>query len=65
MFNKRFIRKANQFRKQNWSAPAIMSVLILVGMIIIFSFETIGLTNKEKNLELRSNAPEKSKKIFF
>ncbi len=60
MFSK-FFKKANQIRKQNWSAPAIMTVFIIVSMVIIFSMESLGLAKKEKNLEFRHTTPEKSK----
>ena len=53
------MRKANQFRKQNWSAPTIMTVFIIVCMIVIYSMESLGLANKEKNLEFRYTTPEK------
>jgi hypothetical protein len=61
MFSRNFIRKANQIRKQNWSAPTIMSAFIIVCMIVVYSFESVGLLNKEKNLDFRSTTPEKSK----
>ncbi len=64
MFSKKFVKKANQFRKQNWSAPTIMSVFIIVCMVFIYSFETIGLLNKEKNLDFRITTPEQSKIKF-
>jgi uncharacterized sodium:solute symporter family permease YidK len=64
LFSKNFMRKANQFRKQNWSAPTIMTVFIIVSMIIVYSFESLGLANKEKNLDFRYTTPEKSKKDF-
>jgi hypothetical protein len=51
-------KKINHVRKQNWSAPAIMSFFILCCMIVIYTVESVGLTNKEKNLEMRSNIPE-------
>lgn len=60
LFTKNFVTKANQFRKQNWSAPSIMAAFIIVCMIIIFSFESIGLAKKEKNLDFRHvTTPEK------
>jgi hypothetical protein len=59
MLSGNFFNKVNRIRKQNWSAPTIMSTFIFVSMMIIFSFETLGLTNKDKNLELRSITPEK------
>jgi hypothetical protein len=62
-FSKNFVRKANQFRKQNWSAPTIMSVFIIICMVVIYSFETVGLLNKEKNLDFRHTTPEKSNSI--
>jgi hypothetical protein len=59
MFSKNFVRKANQFRKQNWSAPTVMSVFIIICMIIIFSMESLGLSNKERNLQFRHVTPER------
>ena len=60
MFSKLSIR-LNQIRKKSWSAPTIMTVFILISMIVVFSFEAIGLAKKEKNLELRMTTPEISK----
>ena len=51
-------KKFEAIRKKNWSAPAIMSVFILICMLIVYSFEAIGLLNKERNLMLRSTKPE-------
>jgi hypothetical protein len=51
-------KKVNHIRKQNWSAPAIMSFFIVCCMIVIYGVESMGLANKEKNLEYRSTAPE-------
>ena len=51
--SKAFYRKFNQIRKQNWSAPTIMSVFIVICMGCIFSLESLGLLNKEKNLNYR------------
>ena len=47
------IMKLNNLRKKQWSAPATMTVFILICMLIVFSMEALGLTNKEKNLQLR------------
>ena len=60
-----FIKKANYIRKQNWSAPTTMSAFIIVCMIVIYSFESIGLLNKEKNLDYRLTTPEKSKFYYL
>ena len=58
-FSKKVLfRKFNHFRKQNWSAPAIMSTFIIICMIFIFSLETIGVLNKTKNLPYRLNTPD-------
>lgn len=45
-------------RKKNWSAPAIITVFIIIMMILVYSFEQIGLLNKERNLDLRLSNPE-------
>ena len=65
LFNKSFFRKANQFRKQNWSAPSIMGVFIIICMCVIFGFEALGLAQRHKNLDMRVTAPEKSKIILL
>jgi hypothetical protein len=62
MFTQNFVKKANQVRKQNWSAPTIMTTFLVICMLFIYSFECIGLLNKEKNLDWRITTPEKSKK---
>ncbi len=61
MFGNQIARKAYQIRKQNWSAPTIMSAFIIVCMIIVYSFESLGLAQKEKNLDFRITTPEKCK----
>jgi hypothetical protein len=38
---------------ERWSAPKKMTLFILICMIVVFSFESLGLTNKEGNLEIR------------
>ena len=55
---KNSFKKLCQLRKKNWSAPAIISVFILICMIIVYSFESLGLLNKEKNLDMRFSNPE-------
>lgn len=66
MFANNLIKKANQIRKQNWSAPTIMTAFIVLCMFIVYSFETIGILNKERNIDFRITSPEtgKYKKIF-
>lgn len=53
LFAKKVNLKMTQIRKQNWSAPAIMTVFILICMFIVFSFETIGILRRESNLDHR------------
>lgn len=55
---KNSFKKLCQLRKKNWSAPAIISAFILTCMIIVYSFESIGLLNKERNLDMRLSNPE-------
>jgi hypothetical protein len=50
--------KMNKIRKQNWSAPAIMTVFLLFCMLLIYGLENIGLMNKERNLLYRHVSPE-------
>lgn len=61
---KALYRKFNQLRKQNWSAPTIMSVFIIICMGCIFSLESLGLLNKEKNLNYRSAVSPETKIIL-
>ncbi len=57
-------KKINRIRKKNWSAPTIMGVFIIICMIIIYSFESLGLFNKERNLDYRISTPEKIIKVI-
>ncbi len=49
------INRIKHLRRKNWSAPITMSVFIIICMIVVFSFETLGLSNKERNLEYRKS----------
>ena len=51
-------RRFNQIRKQNWSAPTVMSVFIIICMLCIFSLESLGLMNNSQNLSHRIVTPE-------
>merc|ERR1712151_1084197 len=64
MLASKFIKKANQIRKQNWSAPTIMTAFIIVCMFMVYSFETIGILNKERNINFRLTAPERVIKSY-
>lgn len=59
----KFGKKINRIRKKNWSAPTIMGVFIFTCMIIVYWFEYLGLTNKEKNLDRRISNPENLIKV--
>ncbi len=37
-----------------WSAPGLVTVFLIIAMFVVFSLETVGLFNKEKNLEFRT-----------
>lgn len=51
MFYGRFFsNKYQQYKKRNWSAPMLMSVFIIISLLVVFSFEEIGLFRKENNL---------------
>lgn len=46
--------KARKIAKQTWAGPGKFGVFIVICIIIIATFESLGLSNREKNLELRS-----------
>lgn len=55
MQSKEYIKiKARKFAKQTWAGPGKFGVFIIICIIIIATFESLGLSNREKNLELRS-----------
>merc|ERR1719362_2735440 len=51
MYANRIGKKFNFFLSQNWSAPTIMTLLLCSMMILIHSFESIGILNGNRNLE--------------
>lgn len=53
LFVNKCMGKVNQIRNKNWSAPAIMTVFILISMFLVFSFESIGILRRETNLDHR------------
>ena len=46
--------KARKIAKQTWAGPGKFGVFIILCIIIIATFESLGLSNREKNLELRT-----------
>lgn len=57
-------KKYKVYRKQSWSAPMLMSVLIISFMLLVFSLEQIGLLNNEVNLLDQMHQITKSKNIY-
>ena len=48
----------NSFKHGTWSAPAIMTAILIIGMMLIYGFESLGLSQREKNVSLRQTNPE-------
>jgi len=46
--------QARKLAKQTWAGPGKFGVFILLCIMIIATFESLGLSNREKNLEFRS-----------
>jgi len=63
MFTNKLINKANSIRKQNWGVISIIFTFLFFCLIIIFSFETLGLAGRQSNLDSRLNSPEKNVNI--
>lgn len=49
-----FKNKARKLAKQTWAGPGKFGVFIVICIIIVATFESLGLSNREKNLELRT-----------
>jgi hypothetical protein len=49
-----FKNKARKLAKQTWAGPGKFGVFIVLCIIIVATFESLGLSNREKNLELRT-----------
>jgi uncharacterized protein YoxC len=46
--------KARKLAKQTWAGPGKFGVFIVLCIIVIAMFESLGLSNREMNLELRA-----------
>jgi hypothetical protein len=46
--------KARKIAKQTWAGPGKFGVFIVLCIMVVATFESLGLSNREKNLELRS-----------
>lgn len=49
-----FKNKARKLAKQTWAGPGKFGVFIVLCIIVVATFESLGLSNREKNLEFRS-----------
>ena len=49
-----FKNKARKLAKQTWAGPGKFGVFIVLCFILVATFESLGLSNREKNLEMRS-----------
>lgn len=49
-----FKNKARKLAKQTWAGPGKFGVFIVLCIIIVATFESLGLSNREKNLEMRT-----------
>jgi len=49
-----FKKKALRLYKKTLAGPGKFGVFIILCILIIFSFESLGLSNKESNLEIRT-----------
>jgi hypothetical protein len=46
--------KVRKIAKQTWAGPGKFGVFIILCIMVVATFESLGLSNREKNLELRS-----------
>lgn len=49
-----FKNQARKLAKQTWAGPGKFGVFILLCIMIVAAFESLGLSNREQNLEFRS-----------
>ena len=55
MQSKEYLKnKARQIAKQTWAGPGKFGVFIVLCIIVVATFESLGLSNREKNLEIRN-----------
>merc|ERR1719469_985607 len=64
LYANRVVDKSYSLLKQNWSAPTVMTVIICFFMLLIHSFETIGILNGNRNIEIRIQSPENLIKTY-
>ena len=49
-----FKNKVRKLAKQTWAGPGKFGVFIVLCIIVVATFESLGLSNREKNLEMRT-----------
>ena len=49
-----FKSKAKSYMKRTWAGPGKFGIFILFCILTITVFESLGLSNREKNIEIRS-----------
>ncbi len=49
-----FKNKARKLAKQTWAGPGKFGVFIVLCIMVVATFESLGLSNRERNLEMRS-----------
>ena len=55
MQSKEYLKnKARQIAKQTWAGPGKFGVFIVLCILVVATFESLGLSNREKNLEIRN-----------
>merc|ERR1719469_1551099 len=64
LYANRVVDKSYSLLKQNWSAPTVMTVIICFFMLLIHPFETIGILNGNRNIEIRIQSPENLIKTY-
>lgn len=54
-FSNEYIKnKAKRFAKQTWAGPGKFGVFIILCIFVVATFESLGLSNREKNIEFRN-----------
>lgn len=54
-FNKEYLKsKAKRIAKTTWAGPGKFGVFIVLCIIVVATFESLGLSNRERNLEFRN-----------
>jgi len=54
-FSNEYIKnKAKRIAKQTWAGPGKFAVFIVLCIFVVATFESLGLSNREKNIEFRN-----------